>query len=665
MKRVIRNSLKFTIPLVVILVLLAPTITVSAAAIDVGFIPLDNQASSLSHHNTVLLKNNPSNDTGTINTIKIWAATNIDGLIVGTFYNTAGDDYKCRDSESIGAVTAGSEQSFSVTLNITTGDLIGFYFTSGTIERKGSGTSGEWFYSGEAIDVNDVVTYTSVAGTSSMINGTGTTVAIVVPTVTTSAASNIDYTAARMNGEITNTGGENATIQGFEYDTDSGAPYASDQHSHGDFGAGTFLEDLTGLTEGITYFGRAYATNSAGTGYGSEISFTTLDTSPTVTTESAISIAMDLNGVTSGNFSADLTSLGDDTGAEGSFQYGMSTSYELGETVAVAYNSTGVFGDAIPNDLLPGNTYYYRAKAVNVNGTSYGATGNFTLTMPTFTTDNAIYTSPGAASATLAGNVTNMGVASNATVYFQWGTNTTYGTDTADQVASVISDITQAISGFLRNVTIHFRTVTEVGSNTTYGVDETFLIASPAPTESLWYQPIDVITQSGTDWIVPDRAGTENGVITWGTNPTGVTAEQGPFGGGVGGGTEAKAPPYAIGDPGDFIETDPPITGNFTTDISPDFPGSDIWDDLADSSSTPVQLIWMLITGFVILVISLTSSWMMKRFGNASHFIKGAIIFGLMGLCVGLNLYDWWMIMIFAVIALALSWMSQQRGATN
>ena len=41
-------------------------------------------------------------------------------------------------------------------------------------------------------------------------------------------------------------------------------------------GIGTFTSVITGLTSGTTYYVRSYATNSVGTTYGPEISFTTL-----------------------------------------------------------------------------------------------------------------------------------------------------------------------------------------------------------------------------------------------------------------------------------------------------------------------------------------------------------------------------------------------------
>lgn len=101
------------------------------------------------------------------------------------------------------------------------------------------------------------------------------------PTVVTNAATSVEETSATMSGNITVTGGSNATIRGFQYDTDSGAPYANDWHEHGDYGVGEFTSALAGLTEGEAYYYRAYATNVAGTTYGAEQKFLTKPLEPT------------------------------------------------------------------------------------------------------------------------------------------------------------------------------------------------------------------------------------------------------------------------------------------------------------------------------------------------------------------------------------------------
>lgn len=105
--------------------------------------------------------------------------------------------------------------------------------------------------------------------------------AIVAPTVTTQAASSVEDTTATCNGNITATGGANATARGCEWDTDSGAPYANSASDTGDFGAVSFTKALTSLPAGTTIYARAFGTNSAGTGYGSEVSFLTKPAAPT------------------------------------------------------------------------------------------------------------------------------------------------------------------------------------------------------------------------------------------------------------------------------------------------------------------------------------------------------------------------------------------------
>lgn len=98
---------------------------------------------------------------------------------------------------------------------------------------------------------------------------------VLAPTLTTDAATNIAMTKATLNGTITDTGGENPTVRGFEWGTSTGV-YTEDWHENGSFSAEAFTTDITGLSYSTTYYYRSYATNTAGTGYGSEVSFTTL-----------------------------------------------------------------------------------------------------------------------------------------------------------------------------------------------------------------------------------------------------------------------------------------------------------------------------------------------------------------------------------------------------
>lgn len=120
-----------------------------------------------------------------------------------------------------------------------------------------------------------------VGGKPYGVIGTSEAPSVVAPTVTTQAASNIEATTATGNGNITATGGEDCTARGFEWDTDSGAPYANTVSTSGTYSTGAFTGSLTSLPTGTTIYYRAFATNSAGTGYGSEESFLTKPAAPT------------------------------------------------------------------------------------------------------------------------------------------------------------------------------------------------------------------------------------------------------------------------------------------------------------------------------------------------------------------------------------------------
>lgn len=105
----------------------------------------------------------------------------------------------------------------------------------------------------------------------------GGPVVVTAPTVVTNTATGIGQTTAAGNGTISSTGNENPSIRGFEYNT---VPYADKVVSAtGSFSAGAFQLTLTGLTPGQTYFFRAFATNSAGTGYGDWFSFVAISSS--------------------------------------------------------------------------------------------------------------------------------------------------------------------------------------------------------------------------------------------------------------------------------------------------------------------------------------------------------------------------------------------------
>ena len=100
----------------------------------------------------------------------------------------------------------------------------------------------------------------------------------VVPTVTTASVSNIGQTTATSGGNVTSDGGAGITTRGICWGTAT-APTTTLPTKTTEAGTtGAFTSNLTGLTAGTLYYVRAYATHSAGTAYGNEVSFTTLVT---------------------------------------------------------------------------------------------------------------------------------------------------------------------------------------------------------------------------------------------------------------------------------------------------------------------------------------------------------------------------------------------------
>jgi hypothetical protein len=113
---------------------------------------------------------------------------------------------------------------------------------------------------------------------------------VVAPTVTTQAVSSIASATATGNGNITAFGSSNPTQYGLVWSTSTNPiialPTKTEQGTTSSTGA--FTSEITGLTANTTYYVKAYATNSAGTSYWTEVTFTTAGfVYPVVVTASA------------------------------------------------------------------------------------------------------------------------------------------------------------------------------------------------------------------------------------------------------------------------------------------------------------------------------------------------------------------------------------------
>ena len=196
--------------------------------------------------------------------------------------------------------------------------------------------------------------------------------AATLPTVTTNTISSIAATSATCGGNVTATGGASVTARGVCWST-SQNPTVSYSHTTDGSGTGSFTSSITGLTANTTYYVRAYATNSAGTSYGGQFTFTTAaPTVPTVATNNVSGITA-TSATCGGNITSD--------GGANVIARGVCWSTAQNPTVSGNHTTdgsdTGSFTSNIM-ELTANITYYVRAYATNSAGTGYGEQRSFT-----------------------------------------------------------------------------------------------------------------------------------------------------------------------------------------------------------------------------------------------------------------------------------------------
>jgi len=114
--------------------------------------------------------------------------------------------------------------------------------------------------------------FTSWLGTFYAEGKKFTTLNTSIPTVATSTVTNITSTSATVGGNVTGDGGGTVTERGIYWGTNllvNGTKLQIGSNT------GVFSTSLTGLTTNTTYYIKAYAINSQGTGYGDQVNFTT------------------------------------------------------------------------------------------------------------------------------------------------------------------------------------------------------------------------------------------------------------------------------------------------------------------------------------------------------------------------------------------------------
>jgi uncharacterized protein (TIGR02145 family) len=192
-----------------------------------------------------------------------------------------------------------------------------------------------------------------------------------VPEISTVEVTQITLNSAVSGGTITSDGGEDITEKGICWSTTASPTIADSKTSDGK-GSANFASNMVGLVEGTSYYVRAYATNSVGTAYGNELTFTTNQvTGAVLSTTEAINLT-----------STTATAGGNITDAGGGAISARGVCWSTTQNPTTANNKTvngtgdGVFTSTLTG-LTDGTTYYYRAYATNSTGTTYGEQYSF------------------------------------------------------------------------------------------------------------------------------------------------------------------------------------------------------------------------------------------------------------------------------------------------
>lgn len=250
--------------------------------------------------------------------------------------------------------------------------------TTTTVTESNATSAGRRFYK---VQRSALATYDGGGG-----------ITYAAPTAATVAASSIGSGTATVNGTV-NAGGVSTTVS-FEYGLTTSYGGTTTTTTLTGSTSTSVSGSLSGLAAETTYHYRVVATNSYGTTYGSDLTFTTTAVgavvAPTATTSaaSASSTTATLNGTVNANGSSTTVT----------FEYGTTSSYGLTATAtpSTVTGSTSTSVAASLSGLTASTTYYFRVKAVNGGGTTYGAQQTFTTSAASFGTISTV--SPASAS---------------------------------------------------------------------------------------------------------------------------------------------------------------------------------------------------------------------------------------------------------------------------
>jgi uncharacterized protein (TIGR02145 family) len=342
-----------------------------------------------------------------------------------------------------------------------------------TVDGSGTGSFSSTLAGLTALTNYKVRAYaTNSVGTSYGIQESFTTLGL--PTISTNSISSISSTAATSGGNVSSDGGSTVTARGIVYNNLQN-PTTSDNFTNNGTGTGSFISVVTGLSASTLYYIRAYATNSVGTAYGNQLSFTT--SVPTIATVTTLGATM----ITASSASLEgevLSDGGSAVTAKGMAYSAINANPTISNSTTNNGSGTGYFLSSL-SGLSPTTVYYVRAYATNNLGTAYGNTVNFTTYgLPTVSTTNV--TNVFSTSASTGGNVTSSGgLGVNARgIAYGTSSNPTVANNTTNDGSGTGTFLT-FLSGLNASTLYYARAYASNALGTSYGNQVSFTTSSP------------------------------------------------------------------------------------------------------------------------------------------------------------------------------------------
>ena len=294
---------------------------------------------------------------------------------------------------------------------------------------------------------------------------------VTVPTVLTSPVADITANTVVCGGNVTADGNAPVTARGVCWDTLPN-PTVDDSFTADSTGVGSFTSHLSGLTDGTTYYVRAYATNSVGTAYGEEREFSTLlMLSPTVTTNTVTDVTVSsatCGGVVTSDGNVPVTARG--------VCWDTLPNPTVDDNDSLTFNGSGIGSfTSMLSGLAEGTTYYVRAYAINSVDTAYGEQKSFTTQiLPSVITDSVSNITT--TSAECGGKVVSQG--SSAVIYrgVCWSISQNPTVDDSHTTENGgVGSFTSSITGLYAGVRYYVRAYATSSAGTAYGAQVTFV----------------------------------------------------------------------------------------------------------------------------------------------------------------------------------------------